>query len=201
MNFQQKLFTLFVLGLCCTMYGCVPHSLGQMGVHGEKYASAKTISTGKAVYVALSEPLPPSLSDTPSFIIAQFCKTLAPIASSVSVGENAVSAGAALANAKESNSDYLILLRLFEWEKGSMLKLGPRVLVDASIFDSVTGDMLTQHKIEAKCYAMSMGLEVSPRECVRPQVEEWVKQVFGVTINATPYSDPTTFPQTIYKSK
>ena len=82
-----------------------------------------------------------------------------------------------------------------EWKNGSLTAPGPRVLVEASIIDTATGNTLSQRRIEARCYVMAMGLEMSPRECVRPQVEEWMKQVFGASGGTAPYGDPTNFPR------
>lgn len=198
MNHYREISTFLVLAFCLTLCGCAPHSLGHMDVSGEIYVPAETISAGKALYVTLSDPLPPDLSDTPAFIVAQFCKYLAPMASSVSSGAMAVDAGAALGEARENKSDYLILLHLLEWKAGNMfqLQIGPKVIVEASIFDTATDNLIAQHTIQASCHAMSVGLEMSPRECVRPQVEKWMNQVFFNTeVHTTPHADPTNFPR------
>ena len=186
---------LFSLTLCLALCGCLPHSIGGANVSGKTHAPASEIVAGKTIHVALSDPLPPDLSDTPAFITAQFCKYLAPVASSVSAGDAAKSVEAALAEARENKSHYLALVRLMEWKSGSILAPGPRVHVEVSIIEVATGKVLSRHQIEARCYAMLAGLEASPRECARPQVEVWIQQVFTISAGTVPYADPANFPR------
>lgn len=187
-------FSLLALALCLALCGCI-HNLGNANVSGEMLHTAGKVDTGKAIYVALADPLPPDLADTPAFITAQFCKYLSPVVSSISAGEAAQSPEAALREARKEKSDYLALLRLLEWKNGSLTAIGSRVRVEASIIDTSTGNVLSQRRIEAKCYAMAMGLEASPRECVRPQVEKWMQQVFGAPAGTAPHTDLATLPR------
>ena len=100
----------------------------------------------------------------------------------------------ALDAARNQSSDYLILLKILQWKRHSLLNMGHKVKMNVKAYDVSTGRMLADDAIEAVCYVMVVGLEQSPRECVRPQIEIWMNRTFHtdavLEVNTVPIPPP-----------
>ena len=191
---KMLLCSLFTLISLCS-FGCLPHSVGGKSITGETLAPGGSLSSGKKMYIAVTAPISPDNTDTPEFIIVQFCKYLAPMAASVSAGGVAQDTAAAISEARKDANDYLVLLHPVDWRKGSILAPGVKVRVDITILDVATEQVLTRHQIQSNCYMMAMGLEASPRECIRPEVDRWKLEVFSASSPTNPHTDMNTFPK------
>lgn len=189
--YNKKIY--LVLLLLFTLSGCLPHSFGNKNLTLSPTHN-KTLSTGKNAYIAVTRPLPSELSEKPEYIAVQFAKFFSPVCASAYPGGYIPEKETIIKNAQEQQSDYAVLLKITQWEEGSFIDPGPKADVQISILDVASGDILHESSIKTTCPVMLFGQEQSPRECIRPQVEQWILSTFATEVTFQPYSDPSTFP-------
>jgi hypothetical protein len=192
---RQKLaFSLLLFSALCFLGGCgLPHSVGSKKVAVDPSVTQGTpLTPGKSIYLAVIKPLPQETSDSTTFIVAQFAKNLSGISNSITVGSTVDDTAEGLAAAKTAGAAYLALLQINTWEKAFYLKPN-RASLTVTVIDGETEQIRNRATIEATCRAMLVGLESSPRECIRPQVVDWMEKTFNTPVSSTPQGDIKTF--------
>lgn len=173
--------------LCLLLTSCLAHSYGPRKTETTPGETGRTtLETGKSIYVTLTGAQPEVMKESPESVILTFAKFLAPVAQ-VTPGETFERPEAAFQKASAAGSDYAVLVGIDHW--GGQMLSGASASVSISVFEPATGSLLLTTRLEGTCYVMLMGLEPSIRECLRPQVEEWLGQVFRVPVQSRPYAD------------
>ena len=185
---QLVALTLLLLGLA----GCLPHSIGPSKITTQP-GSQPRIFPNRILYLAYVDMAKKEFSASPEFIQGQFTKFLMPVAKEVITGKIVPSVAEALKAAQQEKSDYVVALQVEQWKNGSFLSPSQEVIVNITIFDqNAQGAVVNQSRIEATCYVMTMGLELSARECARPKIEAWATETFGENAAIQPFTDPNT---------
>ena len=184
---------LLVILLALTLNGCSWHSMGDKKVSFEPGYANAPLNKNKALYIAVTAPFPSDAQATPDFISLQFSKNIRHAVRSCIPGDLTANSDEAIQRAKMQGGDYLVTLNVSRWKAQSISNPAHEVSMDVTVFDTETGATLNKAKIEATCYAMLMGLEFSPRECVRPQIDAWAQQTFGTDSTSAPQQDRGTF--------
>ncbi len=184
---QLALFALLVFGLT----GCLAHSYGPSKVTTQPGSQAR-IPANSVLYLAYVDTAKKEFSAPPVFIQGQFTKFLMPVAKEVITGDIVPSIAAALKAAQKEKSDYVVALEVEQWKNGSLLSPSQEAIVNITILDqNAQGAVVNQTRIEATCYVMVYGLELSARECARPKIEAWVTETFGQNAAIQPFTDPS----------
>lgn len=191
---MRQCFFLIVLATCL-LSGCMVHSLGSKKVSFDRDYTDAQLDKNKSLYVAVVEPFPAEASDTPDFIALQFSKFISSAVRAALPGDLVDNVTTGIQAAREHGGEYFVALQVVQWKEHSILSPGHKASFNVSVFDAESGAMLSKAMVAATCYAMAMGLEGSPRECVRPQVDLWTQQTFGVDSRSLPQRDLSTFPR------
>ena len=169
------------------------HSIGSKKVTIAPAYTGVTLESNKAIHVAVHQPIPDDTSDSPEYIAAQIAKQIHSIVAAASSEGVVNNVAQALDNARKVHADYLFLIHVKKWKRGSYLSPGQQAALNITVLDVHTQAILTAGDIHATCLAMLVGLEQSPRECVRPQMDIWLNGLFVNKAKNQPYSDITTF--------
>lgn len=170
--------------------GCSAHSWGGKRITTDPSTAASgPLQTGRAMYVAILQPVAEDLADSPEYIAAQFAKNLSAVAGAVETGVMAGSIAEGLAASRAAAADYLVLLQIHTWKMSSLLSPGHKTSVEILVIDTGTEKICDRSTIEANCYVMVAGLEQSPRECIRPQVVAWMEKTFDAKVESKPQTD------------
>lgn len=190
---MRRYLGLLAVLFALTLNGCSWHSMGDKKVSFEPGYANAPLDRDKALYIAVTSPFPTDAQATPDFISLQFSKYIRPAVRSCIPGGLSSNADEAMQTTKAQGGDYLVTLNVTRWKSQSISNPAHEVSIDVTVLDTATGATLNKAKIEATCYAMLMGLEFSPRECVRPQIDAWAQQTFGTDSTSVPQQDRGTF--------
>ena len=179
----------------CLLSGCLGHSLGPKNLAFDPEYAGAQVDKDKAFYIAVVEPFPADASDSPAFIALQFSKTVSPAVREAVPGALADSVATGIQAAKEQGSDYFVALSVTQWKAHSILSPGYDASLTVTVLDAKNSAVLSKATVEATCYASGMGLELSTRECIRPQIDLWAQKAFSVGPVSEPWTDPNTFPK------
>ncbi len=185
----------FILLLVFVVSGCgsLPHSIGPKNVRVDKDPAGAPLARNKKIYVSMIGGVPEDMDGSPEALILQFSKFLAPVASGVSPAERLETREEAMRNAVAQSCDYVFLLTVEQWEK-PLFPPSIRVAVNVEALEVGSGRFLSDSRLESTCHAMLYGLENSPRECVRPQVDIWLNTLFAPGSPATTAPYPNVMP-------
>ncbi len=170
----------FLLLLVFAFSGCesLPHSIGSKNMRIDKDPIASPLERNKKIYVAMIGGVPEDMDGSPEALALQFSKFLAPVAASVRPAERLETREEAMRNAAAQSCDYVFLITVEHWEK-PLLPPSVEVAINVEAVEAGSGRFRSNSRLEATCHAMLYGLENSPRECVRPQVNAWLNTLFA----------------------
>ncbi len=192
---QRRIFVILLLSLAVCACGPLPHSFGPKNTRVDHGANQSPLERNKKIYVAMTGVVPEDMAGTPEALTLQFAKFLAPAATAVYPGERLETRDEALRGAGAKACDYVFLLTVEKWNTALLLR-PIRAILDVEVVDAASAETLSRSRLEAVCRVMLVGLEPSPRECIRPQIDDWLNRIFqvGAPANASPY--PNVMPPT-----
>jgi hypothetical protein len=176
---RGKVFLLMFL--LCFSTGCMGPKGASMGT-----SNMPPLTPGKSMYIAAINPIPEETSDLTEFIVEQFAKILSGVSRAITTGAAVDSDAEGIAASKAVGAEYLVLLQISAGETHSRLNPGQGASLTVTVIDTATEQICNRVMIETACYAMAVGPEQLPSECIRPQIAAWIEKTFDTAKPPTP---------------